>query len=93
MCIGFLHQGGDTQPDVGTDQSEHSSTGVLGRPTGPLEGATVRGQGRGFCGEVGPVAAYQLAQMYFNILITGIVFLVPTGRTPVLLSPKIKLGE
>lgn len=93
MCIGRRHQGGDTQPDLGTDQSEHSSTRVPGRPTGPLEDTTVMGRGRGSCGEVGPVAAYPLAQMCFNILITGIVFLVPTGRTSVLLSPKIELGD
>ena len=43
---------GDTQPDVGTDQSEWTlsvtrSTGVQGRPTGPLEGATITGVGLG----------------------------------------------
>lgn len=89
---------GDTQPDVGTDQSECTlsvtrSTGVQGRPAGPLEGATMTGVGLGGMWGAWAVAVYQLVQMYFNILITGIAFLVLMGRPSVLLLPKIKLGE
>lgn len=56
-----------------------------------MEGAVRTGAERGTSGEVGPVAMYQVVQVYFNILIAGIALLVPMRRLSVLLSPKKKV--